>query len=132
NTTLNGALTFTVGNVTTAAFTLSMGATGTVSRTSGHVVGNFKKNVAAGSSIIRTFEIGDATNYTPAVVSFATVSTGGDLTASVAAGDHANIATSTINAAKSVNRNWTLTNSGIVFTNYDATFAFVAGDVDGS
>ena len=78
-----------------------------------------------------TFEIGDASNYTPAVVSFASVSISGDLTASVASGDHANIGTSTITPTETVNRNWTLTNSGIVFTTYDATFTFVAGDVDG-
>ena len=59
-----------------------------------------------------TFEVGDVTNYTPALVSFVSVTTGGDLTVSVAAGDHANIATSTVNPAKSVNRNWTLTNTG--------------------
>jgi uncharacterized repeat protein (TIGR01451 family) len=74
--------------------------------------------------------VGDASNYTPVAVAFASVTTAGDLTAKVVSGDHANIGTSTINSAKSVNRNWSLTNSGIVFTNYSATFTFVAADLD--
>jgi len=121
-----GTLTFTSGTITTGGNTLYLTSNGTVARTSGHVIGNFKKNIALGATS-KTFEVGDAGNYTPAFVSFASVTTAGDLTASVVSGDHANIGTSTINAAKSVNRNWTLTNSGIVFTTYDATFTFVAG-----
>lgn len=129
NVTASGVITFTSGNIPTGANTL-YNSTGTVSRTSGYVVGNFKKNVAVGTPSNETFEIGDATNYTPMTVAFASVSVAGDLTASTVAGDHANIGTSTINAAKSVNRTWTLTNSGVTFTTYGATFTFVAGDLD--
>lgn len=127
--TVSGTLTLTSGVITTGANTFSIGASGTVSRTSGHVVGNFRKNVATGATT-RVFEIGDATNYTPVSVTFASVTTAGNLTASASAGDHANIGTATINSAKSVNRRWTMTNSGIVFTTYSATFTFVAGDID--
>jgi hypothetical protein len=130
NTTVNATMTFTSGTVTTSSNTLYSGSAGSVSRTSGHVVGNFKKFIATGATS-KTFEVGDASNYTPVAVAFASVATAGDLTASVVSGDHANIGTSTINAARSVNRNWTLTNSGIAFTTYGATFTFVAGDVDG-
>jgi hypothetical protein len=129
NVTAGGALTFTSGNITTGSNNIYLNSTGTVAHTSGHVIGNFKKYVATGATS-STFEIGDAGNYTPVTVAFASVTTGGDLTASSVAGDHANIGTSNINAAKSVNRNWTLTNSAIVFTTYDATFTFVAGDLD--
>lgn len=128
NATVNGTLTFTSGTVTTNSNELYLGSAGSVTRTSGHVVGNFKKNIATGATS-KTFEVGDA-NYTPVTVAFASVTTAGDLTVRTTAGDHASIGSSTINASKSVNRNWTLTNSGITFTTYGATFTFVAGDLD--
>jgi hypothetical protein len=128
NVTVGGTLTFTSGNITPGANTFYISSTGTVARTSGHVVGSFRKSVASGATS-KTFELG-ATNYTPVTVAFASVTTAGDLTAVAVSGDHANIGTSTLDAAKTVNRVWTLTNSGLVFTNYNATFEFVAAVVD--
>jgi uncharacterized repeat protein (TIGR01451 family) len=129
NTTVNGALTFTSGTVTTGSNTLYIPSGATVSRTSGHVIGDFKKFIATGATS-KTFEVGHAGNYTPVSVSFASVTTAGDLTARTTAGDHPNVGSSTLNGLKSVNRYWTLTNSGIGFTTYSATFNFVAGDLD--
>ncbi len=128
--TVGATLTFTSGNITTgSANRVSISAGGSVSRTSGHVVGKLRKNVATGATS-RTFEVGDAGNYTPVSVSFASVLVAGDLAASTTAGDHPDIGSSAIDAAKSVNRYWTLSNSGISFTTYSATFTFVAGDID--
>ncbi len=127
--TVNGTLTLSSGNISTSTNKVIISSSGTVSRTSGHVIGNLQKNVATGATS-RTFEVGDASNYTPVSISFASVTTAGDLTASTTAGDHPNISSATINPSKSVNRYWTLTNSGIVFTNYSGTFNFVSGDVD--
>jgi hypothetical protein len=126
---VGGTLTLTSGTVTTGAYTLYVKNTGTVNRVSGYVIGNLKRFIATGSPAV-TFDVGDASAYTPVTLVFASITTAGDLTVSVVAGDHANIGTSTINASKSANRNWTLTNSGIVFANYGATFTFVAGDLD--
>ena len=130
NLTVTGTLTLTSGNVATGASTLAIGASGTVSRTSGHIVGNLQKNVATGSNVSRTFEIGTGGDYTPITTLFASVSGAGNLTATTAAGDHPSLGTSGLNTSKSVNRYWTATNSGVVFTTYTATLNFVAADID--
>ena len=129
NITINGTLTFTNGNIVTGTNTLSIGSSGTISRTSGHVVGNLLKNVATGATSI-TYQIGDATTYAPLSLSFASVTTAGNLTASTTQSDHSAIVNSGINPSKSVNRFWTLANSGVIFTTYSATFTFVNGDID--
>ena len=130
DTTVNGLMNLYFGTITTSAYRLIISSTGSVNRTLGRVVGNFQKYVATGATS-KTFEIGDATRYTPVAVSFGNVTVAGNLTAKSTAGDHANIGSSGINSAKSVNRYWTLTNNGIAFTDYNATFTFVAGDIDG-
>lgn len=129
NVTVGGTLTLNSGNITTNSNSIYLNSTGSVSRTSGHVVGNLKKNIPTGATS-KTFEIGDAGNYAPVTVAFGSVSVAGDLTVSTTAGDHANIGTSTINPGKTANRYWTLTNSGIAFTTFSVTLNFAAGDLD--
>ncbi|MEO7265316.1 MAG: T9SS type A sorting domain-containing protein [Ferruginibacter sp.] len=133
--TANGTLTFTLGKIYTNAFTLTV-PTATISgaaQGTGWVYGNLKKTVATGA-VTKTFESGGASNYTPVTVSFTNVSTSGSLTAKATGTDHAQLFTSGLDSAKSVNRYWTLTNSGIVFTNSGATASatvnWVATDVD--
>jgi len=128
--TANATTTLTAGIVTTNAFKLVIATGGTVSRTSGYVNGFLQKNVATGATS-RTYEVGGASVYSPVTVAFASVTTAGNLVAKATDGDHSDIVNSGIDASKSVNRNWTLTNSGVIFTTYSATFTFVAGDVDG-
>jgi len=129
DTTVNNTLTFTSGNITTGAKKVIIAGGGSVSRTSGHVVGNLQKRIATGAPNV-TFEVGSASAYTPVNVSFASVSVAGDLTVSTTTGDHPNIGSSNISAARTANRYWTLMNSGISFTNYTATFNFVSADLD--
>jgi len=117
NATVNGTLTLSSGNITTGSNRVIISSTGTVSRTSGYVVWEFAEE--CGNRCDRNdLQVGDASNYTPVNVSFASVTNAGDLTVNTTAIDHPNVTSSTIIPSKSVNRYWTLTNSGIVFTTY--------------
>src|SRR6266849_8218879 len=127
--TVDGVLTFTSGNIVTGSQTVIIGPTGSVSHTSGHVVGNLQKPVPAGPTSL-TFEVGDAINYAPVDVAFASVTSPGNLTARATGGEHPNIVTSDIDPKKDVNDYWTLDNGGTAFSTYDATFNFVPGAVD--
>lgn len=130
--TVNNTLSLLSGKVTTGTNRMIVAAGGTVARTGGHVVGNLQKHFAAGSNVGQTFEVGTGSDDTPVVVTIAHVNNSGNVTASSTSGDHASIGTSTLNATRSVNRNWTLTSDGALsFTNSDATFNFATGDLDG-
>ncbi len=130
--TVNGALTLNGGNIITGVNTLAIGETGSVVRTSGYIVGNLKKNVATGLTTSRTFEIGDATNYTPVTVDFSNVTTQGNLTSSTTIPGAPPEVASGIDQTKYLNRVWAITNSGVGFDNCNATFTFVnPGDLQG-
>ncbi len=129
NDTVTTALTLTLGAFSTGSSKLVIPTGATVTRTAGWVNGNLQMAVATGATSV-TFHTGDASNYTPVAVAFASVTTAGNLTANSTAGEHPNIIGAPINGSKSVNRYYTLTNGGVVFTTYSATFTFVAGDVD--
>jgi uncharacterized repeat protein (TIGR02543 family) len=104
-------------------------STGTVHQTNGYVVGPMKAGVAAGSGITKLFAIGDSTKYAPVSLTFANVTTGGDLQVSTTSAAHPQIASSPVNPAKSVTRYYTVANTGTAFTTYDATFGFVPADL---
>lgn len=132
NATVNGVLNFIAGKLQTGNNLLILPSSGSVTgaaQNTGWVNGKFQKNIATGA-IGKTFEIGDDVNYTPVVLAFSNVTTEGNLIASTTPGDHPNINSAGISTDKSVNRFWTLTNNGVIFTDYAATFNFVAGDID--
>jgi hypothetical protein len=132
NVTVNGLLNFVAGNIQTGSNLLIQPSSGTITgaaQNTGWVNGKYQKNIATGATS-KTFEIGDAASYTPVSIAFSNVTTAGNLIASTTTGDHPNISNSTISTDKSVNRFWTLTNSGVVFTDCAATFNFVTTDID--
>lgn len=127
--TIDGTLTLGGGNISTGGNAVVIAQTGNVSRTSGHVVGNLRKSITT-LSPSQIFEIGDAGSYCPVTIVFSGVTADGALTASVTDGDHPEIAGSTLDPLQSVNKYWTLTNDGIAFADYAATFGFTSGDID--
>jgi hypothetical protein len=128
--TVDQTLTFTSGTISTGAKKVVVGPEGSISRTSGHVVGNLQMPVETGLGTSMTFVIGDASGYAPVVAALDTVTTAGNLMASTTGGDHPELASSTIGSTFSVNRFWTLTSDGVVFGHCDATFNFQPGDLD--
>ncbi|MDT8401927.1 MAG: hypothetical protein RQ743_09545 [Bacteroidales bacterium] len=131
--TIDDALTFVNGRLSTGSDTLSLSGGGTVTGAgeSNYVNGNFKKVIAVGTTTI-TFEIGDASVYAPVVIDFTgTTAAAGTITASTTAGDHPQITSSAFNPSYTVNRYWTLTNSGVSgYSSFDASLNFNAGDID--
>ena len=132
-----GTLTFTQGNIITGADTMIIAAGGSVSRSSGHVVGNLRKQISTNGAVSRTFEVGTGTDYAPIDVAISTVAgsnTNGTqfLTASSTSGDHPSLVPgSGINSLRSVNRYWSLTKGGAwTLSSYSATLNYVNGDID--
>jgi hypothetical protein len=133
NETVNNTLSLLSGNVTTGTNTMIIAPGGAVARTSGHVVGSLQKNYSGFAIVTRTFEVGDAGNYTPVTVNISFVTVPGDLTVKTTPGDHPDISSSNLDATKSVNRYWTLTkDASLAFDGSNAIFDFVSGDLDAS
>ena len=128
----SGTLTLTSGNVTTGANTLivSNSTVGAISRTSGQVVGNLQRAIATGSSLTYPYYVGTSASYDPVSILFASVTTGGNITAYVTSGQEPNNG-SPVNTSNDVNLYWTLTNSGAVFTSYAPTFTYNTTDING-
>ncbi|MCX6257387.1 MAG: YDG domain-containing protein [Bacteroidia bacterium] len=112
---------------------LIISAGGSVNPTNGYVEGNLRRYIpyATGSA---SFDIGDASGYTPVTISFDGTTDGtGSIDASTSVMVIPPLPESKISQTKYVNRNWTLTNNGVGgFTSYSATFAFLPVDLIGS
>ena len=132
-------LTLTSGKITTGPNTVVIGTNGSVAGAGGgggggrYVNGSLEMPInVAGGSASQTFDIGDAAVYAPVSLNFpGTAFTSGRVLASTTAGDHTLIASSGLDAAKTVNRTWSfIMQPGLTFNTYDATYTFDPSDVD--
>lgn len=110
NATVTAALTLTSGNVDAAANskTLSIGPAGTVSRTSGHIIGNLQKTyVGIGT---KDFEVGTANGFSKVTINITAGAFPAALTVSSTQGPQPAI----LNATKALQRYWTLSTAASV------------------
>ncbi len=132
NLGMNGQLTFISGKINTGNYVLSQSAGSAVTgaaQNRGWVNGKLQKNISTGATT-QLFETGDANYYTPVNAAFANVTTSGDLEVSSVPTEHPAIASSDINATKSLNRYYSFVNHGLGFTTCDVTMNFVSSDLD--
>jgi hypothetical protein len=133
--TVNGTLSFISGKITTGSNTLIIGNSGIItgaSQSTGWIVGTLKKLSALNSSPTFNYTIGDSNNYTPLLLTFSGVtSVAGGVSARINLTDHPEIATSSLDSAKSVNKYWTLTNDTLTgFGTYSSVFTYTSADFD--
>jgi hypothetical protein len=137
NVEVSNTLTYTGANtafIDADIYTLyvSNNATTSIVRTgAGHVVGNLRRAFNTGTNTYN-FTVGDTLLYSPVSIAANAVSVAGSMTAFTTSGDHPQIATSGLESTKSVNRIWTLSQTGLTLTDYNPTFTFNnPADLDG-
>jgi len=126
----NGSVGLNGRNVAAGSNTLALSPGAAFSAGGGRVIGRLRKNVAPGATSV-PFEIGTATDPTPVTLSFTTVTAPGDITVRSELGDHPQVATSGVDAAKSLNLHYFADNTGATFGSCNADLVFPAGAVDG-
>ncbi|MBL0104229.1 MAG: hypothetical protein IPP51_11040 [Bacteroidetes bacterium] len=98
-----------------------------------YINGNLSRQIPLGQNTF-AFPVGTSTTYSPVSVFFSGVQTPGYLRIHSTDGDHPQIASSAIDAAKSINKYWTIENSGIDFTSSsnsaNVTFNWASIDKD--
>jgi hypothetical protein len=129
NMSISTNLTFTVGNIITGSANTVILTTNaaTVTRTSGHVDGNFQKRVAAAASTL-AFEVGSGSIYSPVSFTFTGATVSSTLTCYADAGDHPDIYASDIDPNKTVNIYWGFT--GTPGGSATVTFTYPSSEVD--
>lgn len=129
NRTLNiaGVLTMNGNNIDASSGVLALGTTATIVRTSGSVLGNFDKSFGATGAFV--YHVGTATGYSPVNVNITALATNPS-TLRVRANDGTAAATPPIADATSLDRYWTLTETGDLTAN--VVFNYLTADVDGN
>lgn len=125
---VTNAMKFMGSNINTGSSMLIIDSSALTLRTSGYVMGTLRMGVSPGALIARTFHLGSSTKYLPVGYVFSTVSVGNYMTVSTTTGAAPNISSACLDASQRINRYWTVSNQGIVFSNYYAAFQFEGAD----
>ena len=118
------------GNILTGANFVQLEENAFILPIGGFVDGNLKGFISEGYGVSVNFPIGNGSMSDPIDLYFDNVNTSGYVTASTSLGDHLELATSGFDATATVNRTWSLINSGVVFNEYTALFSFDVSEKD--
>lgn len=118
------------GNVTTGSQVFYITNTGSLTAQSGHINGFLKKYIPVGTGVVEYFEIGNGIISTPISLFFNEVTSSGTLTVNTMNGDHSLVGTSGFDATKTINRTWTVVNSGVLFDYYSMELNVNTADFD--
>ena len=130
---VSGTLALGANMITTSANSLIIGAAGTVTRSTGYIIGNEQKAFGStGSGQSFTFNIGDSTDYEPLAVSSLNVTAVGNLKASTTGGKHPQLGTAGINSSGCVAQYWTLSAPSGTYGTYTAQFTYPSGHSTGT
>jgi trimeric autotransporter adhesin len=133
---VNGNLNFESGKIITSANnTLVIGASANIvdaGSTTGWVVGSLRKLTSSGANPSFNYTVGDNNNYLPVNVTFSSpTTTAGDLTVKMNEGEQPQVATSSIETTKNVNKYWTITNANLTgFGSFNVLLNYANVDID--
>ncbi|MBP7773399.1 MAG: hypothetical protein KA193_12850, partial [Bacteroidia bacterium] len=130
NATVLQTLDLVNGVVQTGAHRVVLGSGSTVTNASAasYVNGNVERVFSSPGYL--EYPVGDASFYLPVTLD-PSFTVGGSVVVRTDPGDHPDISNSMIDPNKSVNRNWTITNVSLTFSECDVLFNWNALDVDG-
>lgn len=133
--TVTNELQLNNGVISTGSNSVSLSAAATIlGGSSTSYVNGFMQRFIALATSSRRFPIGDNTAYTPVTIAFTGSTNGsGNITVSTTTGDNSNINPAVLDANKSANRYYSMSNAGVSgFTSASVVFNFVSADLDGA
>ncbi len=127
---VSGRMTLTSGVLSTGAYTLSIGAGGTVTggNVTSYVNGNLLKVMPATGTTSMFYENGDNT-YSPVLLNFSNSQNSGSINVKSTAGMHPSMATSYVNTGNFVNRYWTVTSTSVNPTTVNVSLSYSSTDI---
>ncbi|MBJ7427487.1 MAG: T9SS type A sorting domain-containing protein, partial [Bacteroidia bacterium] len=124
-------LILTNGLIDASSNTLKVLSTGNISRTAGYLSsGSLELSYPLGTNVTKTYFIGSANGYAPAILTFPSVTTNGDLRLTINNSDHPQISLGCIDNTKSINKNWNINNNSVLPYNLNVDLSYTAGDID--
>lgn len=113
--TVNGVLGLNNGIFRTTSLATDnviVSSSGNVNLINGWVYGNLQKHITTGGNVIRNFEVGTSTQFTPATITFPSVTSAGNFT--VRANPTTFFTGSCLNTTKFLNQVWNITNNSVL------------------